>query len=121
MEQRMRVWLKGHSLVKSVHDKRIVIVIADLVSYDPAVIKIQDGAQVYLMNICADVILELSYISQPFLIRSIRVEIPVKVILRDVRRIITAFCAALRFPFDCRLDMFFPTNTYSFFSGMYGP
>ena len=61
----MRVWLKGHSLVKSVHDKRIVIVIADLVSYDPAVIKIQDGAQVYLMNICADVILELSYISQP--------------------------------------------------------
>ena len=46
MEQRMRVRLKSHSLVKRVHDKRIVIVIADLVSYDPAVIKIQDGAQV---------------------------------------------------------------------------
>ena len=61
MEQRMRVRLKGHSLVKSVHDKRIVIVIADLVSYDPAVIKIQDGAQIYLMDFCADVILELSY------------------------------------------------------------
>ena len=86
--------------------------IADLVSYDPAVIKIQDGAQVYLMNICADVILELSYISQPFLIRSIRVEIPVKVILRDVRQIITAFCAALRFPFDRRLELFFPANFY---------
>ena len=107
----MSIRLKGHSLIKSVHDKRIVIVTADLVSYDPAVIKIQDGAQIYLMDFCADVILELSYISQPFLIRSIRVEIPVKVILRDVRRIITAFCAAPRFPFDRRLDLFFPTNT----------
>jgi hypothetical protein len=65
MEQRMSIRLKGHSLIKSVHDKRIVIVTADLVSYDPAVIKIQDGAQIYLMDFCADVILELSYISQP--------------------------------------------------------
>ena len=56
----MSIRLKGHSLIKSVHDKRIVIVTADLVSYDPAVIKIQDGAQIYLMVFCADVILELS-------------------------------------------------------------
>ena len=42
MEQWVGVWLKGYSLIKSIHDKRIIVVITDFKSNDPTVIKIQD-------------------------------------------------------------------------------
>ena len=43
MEQRPGVRFKCHSCIKGVHNQRIVIVVSDLVSYDPAVIKIQNA------------------------------------------------------------------------------
>ena len=61
---------------------------ADLKGDDPTVIQIQNGTQVYFMDLGAGVILELCHIRQPFLVRSVRMEVPVQVVSGDMCRII---------------------------------
>ena len=107
----MSVRFQTYSFIKGIHDQRIVIVIADLVSYDPTIIEIQNGAQIYFVNFHTDIILKLCYIGQPFIIWGICMEIPVQVILCDVCWSTAAFGAVLRFPFDRGLDMFFSADT----------
>ena len=69
--------------------------------HDPPVIKIQDGTQVYLVNLDADVILEFRYIGKPFLVRRIGMKVPVQIVPGDVCGIITVSGAAFRLPLDC--------------------
>ena len=111
VEQRPGVRFKCHSCIKGVHNQRIVIVVSDLVSYNPAVIKIQNGAQVYLVNFDADVILELCHIGKPFLVRCVSMKIPVQIVLCDMCRIIAVPSATLRLPLNRRLDMLFSADS----------
>ena len=62
------------------------------------------------MNLDADVILEFRYISKPFLIWRIRMEITIKVVPCNMRGIITVSCTALGFPFYCGLDILLTTD-----------
>ena len=111
MEQWMCIWFNSNGFIESVHDKRIVIVITDFKGNDPPVIKIQNGAQVYLMDLDADVILELCHIGQPLLIRCICMKVTIQIVPGDVRRIVTAFGAAFRLPLDYRLDSFLAADS----------
>ena len=106
MKQWMSVRLQFHSGIKGVHDQRIVIMVSDHVGYNSAVIEIQDGTQIYLVNLDPDVILELRHIGEPFFVWCVSMKIPVKIVPCDVCRIVAAFGTALRFPFDRRLDLF---------------
>ena len=84
----MRVRLQPNGFIKSVHNEWVIIMIADLKRYDPTVIQIQNGTQIDLMDIGANIILELCHIRQPFLVRSVRMEVPVQVVSGDMCRII---------------------------------
>jgi hypothetical protein len=84
--------------------------VSDFESYNSSVVKIQNGAQIHLANLRADIILELRYISKPFLVRSISVKISVQIILCDMCRIIAVSGTTLRLPLDCRLDMLFTAD-----------
>ena len=106
MKQWMSARFQLHSSIKGVQDQRIVIVIPNYVGYDPAVIKIQNSTQIYFVNFDPDVILELCHIGEPFFVWCVSMKIPVKIVPCDVCRIIAAFSTVLRFPFDCRLDVF---------------
>jgi hypothetical protein len=110
MKQRVSVRLKFHGCVKGVHDQWIIIMISNHESYNPTIIKIQNGTQIYFLNLDSDVILEFCHIGKPFFVRSIRMKIPIQIILCDIRRIIAAPSTALGLPFDRRLDMFFAAN-----------
>ena len=74
--------------------------LVDAVGNDPAVIQVKDGAEVDLVDIRTGVILELRHIRKPFLVRSIRVEVPVQVVPCDVCRVLAVYRAALWFPLD---------------------
>ena len=106
MKQWMRARLQRYRGIKSVHDQRIVIAVSDYVGYNPAVIEIQDGTQVYLVNFNPDVILKFCHIGEPFFVWCVSMKIPVKIVPCDVCRIIAAFGTTFRFPFDRGLDMF---------------
>ncbi len=78
--------------------------ITDLESYYPAIIQVQDCAQVHLMDFDAYIIFKLRHIRQPFFIRCFCMEITVQIVLCDVIWISVSSCTALRFPFNSRLD-----------------
>ena len=101
----MCIRLNSHSFIKRIHNQRIVIVVTNLIGHNPTIIEIQNGAQVYLMDFDADVILELCYIGQPLLIRCICMEVTIQIVPGDVCRIIATSGAALRFPLDRGLDV----------------
>ena len=111
MKQWMSARFQLHSSIKGVQDQRIVIVIPNYVGYDPAVIKIQNSTQIYFVNFDPDVILELCHIGEPFFVWCVSMKIPVKIVPCDVCRIIAAFSTVLRFPFDCRLDVFLSADS----------
>ena len=110
VKQWMSLRLEPDGFIKSAHDQRIIIMAADPISNDPAVIQIQDSAQIYLMGFSTDIILEFCYIGQPLLVRGIRMEIPVQIILCDMCRVFAASCTALRLPFNSRPYPFFAAD-----------
>lgn len=59
----MRAWINRYGCIQSVKYQRVVIVIPDDISYDVAVIQIQNNAQVYLVNFRINVVFKLCYIS----------------------------------------------------------
>ncbi len=110
MKQRMGIWLKCNCFIKSVHDQRIIVMIANLIRHDPMVIEIQNSTQVDLVDLYADIVLKFSYIRQPLFVRKVGMEVPVQIVLCDMCRIIAVPGAALRFPLDRRLNVFFPAD-----------
>lgn len=115
MEQRVRIRLQTNSFIKGIHHQWVIVTIADLKSYDPSVIKIQNGTQVYFVNFDTNVILKFCNISKPFLVWRISMKLPVKIVLGDMRRSVAVSRAIFRLPLDSGLDMFFPTDSQNSF------
>ena len=65
----MSVRIQSDSCIKCGKYNIIVIAVPDLESYDTSVIKIKNCTQIQLLDDRSDIIFELRYISQPFLIR----------------------------------------------------
>ena len=76
MKQWVSIRFKFYSCVKGVQDQRIIIAISDSECDDPSVVEIQNGTQVHLVDLDANVILEFCYIGKPFLIWSICMKVP---------------------------------------------
>ena len=110
VKQWMCIRLNSHRFIKRIHNKRIIVVVTDLIGHDPAVIEIQNGAQVYLVDLDTNVILELRHIRQPLRVWCICMEVTIQIVSGDVCRIIAVSGAALRLPFDRGLDVFFTAD-----------
>ena len=103
MKQGVRLWFQTDSFIKGTHNQQVIVTIADLKGNDPAVIKIQNGTQVYFMDLGADIILELCHIGQPFIIWRVCMKVPVQVISGDMFGIIRCSCTTLWVPLYSRL------------------
>lgn len=78
-----------NSSVKSVVYKRIVIAVANHICNDPSVIKIKDRTEIDFALLTVLIPFEFCYIRQPFLVWTVRMEIPVKNILGQKLRILS--------------------------------
>ena len=84
VEQRMCVRLKLNSLIKGVHHQWIIVMVTDLESHDSAVIQVEDGAQIDLLDFYTSVVLKLGYVRQPLLVRCLGVKFSMQVVFGDV-------------------------------------
>jgi len=87
--QWMRVRVCGNCCPECVKHQRIVIGISDHIADNSSVIQIQNGTEIYLLYLNANVVLEFSNISQPFLVRPVRFKFPVQQIVCQIIRIST--------------------------------
>ena len=107
-----------NSFVECVINKRIVVAVTDGICDYSAIIQIQNSAEIYLLFLIPNIILELSYVGQPFLIRFVSMEIAREDILCNMLRIFvtygTAFIAVLDggFNTECSADTKYPVVTY---------
>ena len=75
--QRMRVRVCGNRCPEGIKYQWIVVGIPDHIADDPSVIQIQDGAEIDFLDFHANIVLEFSNISQPFLVRFVCFEFPI--------------------------------------------
>lgn len=78
-----------YSLIKGFVDKRIVIAFAKRIRHDTPVVQVENGAEVELVYCNSFIPFELCYISQPFLVRFVRMELAVEDILCNVLGILS--------------------------------
>lgn len=78
MEKRSRTRVLDNSPVKRIEYQSVIIGGPDDVGYDPSVIQVKDGTQIDLMDLNANVILELRDVCQPFSVRRLGSELSVQ-------------------------------------------
>ena len=84
MEQWMSIRVGLNSLVKGFVDERIVIAITDHIGHDTPVAEVKDGTKIDLVYRNSLIPLELSHISQPFLVGLFCMELAVQKVLRNI-------------------------------------
>ena len=83
MEKRRRTRVLSNSPVKHIEYQGVVIGGPNGVGYDPSVVQVKDGTQIDLMDLNANVILELRNVCQPFSVRRLGSELSVQYIFCD--------------------------------------
>ena len=106
----MSLRIGGNCLVKGLKNQGVVVGITDDERHDSPVIEIQNGAEIELMLLSSDVILELCHISQPFLVWPVRMKSPVQNICCQVFWIGSLPCAAVVAVLDGRFNPFGSAN-----------
>ncbi len=110
VEQRMRVWIGLHGLVKSLENQRIVVAFAEHKGDDAPVAKVQDGAQIELADIVSLVPLEFRHIGEPLFVGLFGIKLPVQKILGKILRVLRLSGAATIAVLDCRTDISDPAD-----------
>ena len=87
--QWMCIRFSNNRCLKSIKYQRIVIGVPDHIADNPSVIQIQDNAEIDFLDLNANVVLEFSNISQPFLVGLVCLEFPVQQIICQIIRIST--------------------------------
>ena len=93
--QRVSIRICSHCCPECVKHQRIVIGIPNHIADNSPVIQVQDGAEIYLLYLDTNVVLEFSNIGQPFLVRLVCLELAVQQIVRQIIRILTLPGAAM--------------------------
>ena len=110
MEQRMRIRIDLHGLVKGLENQRIIIAFAEHVRHNTPVTEIQNGAQIELVELGSLVPLEFCYISEPLLIGLCGIKLSVQKIFSKVLRVLRLSGTATVVVLDCRTDISDPAD-----------
>ena len=86
--QRVCIRICSNRCPECIKNQRIVIGIPNHIADNPSVIQIQDGTEIYFFYFNADIILEFSNISKPFLVGFICLELAIQQIVCQVIRIL---------------------------------
>ena len=105
VEQWMCVGIRFYRTVKGLEYQRIVVAVTNHIGNDPAVVEVQNGAEIDLVYFNTLVPFELRYIRQPLFIWFICMEVAVKEIFGDVLWILCLPRTAMIAVFDGRLDV----------------
>ena len=89
MEQRMRVRIGFHSLIKGLENQRIVIAFAEHIGHNAPIAKVEDGAQIELLYLHTLKPLEFGHIGKPLFIGLCGIKLPVQKVFGKILRI---FC-----------------------------
>ena len=89
----VRICLYGG--IKSIVYQWIVIAVPNLIGDNAPVIEIENGTEIDFVYLNAFIPLELRNIRQPFLVRLLRMEVPVENVLCQVLRILSISCTTM--------------------------
>ena len=88
VEDGIGIWICLYGSIKCIIYQRVVVVVSDDIGNDTSVIEIKNGTEIDLVFFAILVPLELRNIRQPFLIRLVCMEVPVKNIFCQILRIL---------------------------------
>ncbi len=83
MNQWRGTWISYHRLAQVLHHKRIIVVMADMVGDDRAVIEVLDGAEISLTT---QTVMQEGHIGSPLLIWCVSCELSIEQILFNVHK-----------------------------------
>ena len=110
MEQRMRVRIGFHSLIKGLENQRIVIAFAEHIGHDAPIAKVEDGAQIEFLYLHTLKPLEFGHIGEPLLIGLCGIKLPVQKVLGKILRILRSPRAAMVVVLDRGTDISGPAD-----------
>ena len=84
MQQWMGIWIVPQGLAQGIEYELVVVTVTDYITYDSAIEKVENGAQVELSRILPVVELKLGYVRNPFLVRTFGMKVSCQYIFRDV-------------------------------------
>ena len=105
VEQGMCVRIGLHSLIKSLENQRVVIAFAEYIGHDAPVAKVEDGAQIELVNLCSLVPLKFCHIGKPLLIGLCGIKLPAQKVLGKILRVLRLSGAAMVVVLDRGTDI----------------
>ena len=95
VEDGMRIGVCLDGGIKCVINQRVVVAVSNHIGNDAPVVQIKNGAEIDLALLIVLVPFEFRNIRQPLLVWSIRMEVPVKNILRQILRICGIPCTTM--------------------------
>ena len=95
VKQRMGVRGFCHSLVKGLKNQCVIVPFTNDEGHDTSVKEIQYRAEIELVDLKANIVLEFRHISQPLCIRPIRIKLPLQNILCQILRLRSLPCTAM--------------------------
>ena len=110
VEQRMRVRIGLHSLVKGLENQWIVVALTEYVGHDAPVAEIQNGAQIELVDRVSLIPLELCHVGKPLLVGFCGIKLPVQKILGKILWILRLPSAATIAVLDRGADISDPAD-----------
>lgn len=110
VEQRMRVRIGFHSLVKGLENQRIIIAFAEHVGHNAPVTKVEDGAQIELVGFVSIIPLEFGHIGEPLLIGLCGIKLPVQKVFGKILRVLRSPRAAMVVVLDRGTDISGPAD-----------
>lgn len=105
VEQRMRVWVCLHSLVKGLEHQRVIVAVGYDIGHNAPIAEVKNGAEIDLMDFNTLIPFELCYISQPLFIGFGSIKLPIQNIFGKILRILCFSGAAVAAVLDRGLDV----------------
>lgn len=94
MKQGLCVRIGLHRFVEGFENQRIIVAFAEYIGHNTPVTKVEDGAQVELVDLASLIPLEFCHISEPLLIGLCGIKLPVQKILSKILRVLRLSGAA---------------------------
>lgn len=110
MKQGLCVRIGLHRFVEGFENQRIIVAFAEHVGHDAPVAKVEDGAQVELVDLASLIPLEFCHISEPLFIGLCGIKLPVQKVFGKILRIFRVPGAATVVIFHGRADISGPAD-----------
>ena len=110
VEQRVGIWIRLNSFVKSFVNEWIIIALTEHIGHDAPVAKVEDGAQIEFLYLHTLKPLEFGHIGEPLLIGLCGIKLPVQKVFGKILRVLRSPRAAMVVVLDRGTDISGPAD-----------